>query len=466
MGLKYMQLPSVWFGVGHYQVTLELPSTGGLYGSGNVTYRGVNVGRVDRVELTNTGVKAVLSLQSNTPIPSDVVAEVHSVSAVGEQYVSLLPQSAAAAPLKNGDVIAQDHTSVPPDINSLLDATNRGLQAIPQDNLKTAIDEGYVAFGGLGPEMTRIVRGSTSLAIDARKHLDEFTNVIDHAPTVLDTQTDTSDAVQAWASHLATITGQLRDNNDAVTGVLKKTAPALDEVRQLYDRVKPTLPILLANLVSVGQVAVTYRDNLEQLLVLLPQGTSIMQGAGTANRNTKQDYRGIYLSFNLNLNIPPPCTTGFLPAQQRRSPSFEDYPDRPAGDLYCRVPQDAMFNVRGARNTPCVTRPGKRAPTVALCESDENYIPLNEGYNWKGDPNATTTGQGIPQLPPAAAPPTSTVTPPAADPLPPAAVVTYDPATGMYVGPDGKLYTQADLGQNAPAQKSWQSMLLPPKNSG
>lgn len=95
------------------------------------------------------------------------------------------------------------------------------------------------------------------------------------------------------------------------------------------------------------------------------------------------------------------CTTGFLPAQQRRIPTFEDYPDRPAGDLYCRVPQDSPFNVRRARNIPCETVPGKRAPTVKLCESDEPYLPLNDGYNWKGDPNATVpglgSGQDIPQ---------------------------------------------------------------------
>ncbi len=75
----------------------------------------------------------------------------HSQSAVGEQYVALLPRNGNAPPLKDGDVIPRDRTSVPPDINTLLDATNRGLQAIPQDNLKTAIDEAYTAVGGLGP---------------------------------------------------------------------------------------------------------------------------------------------------------------------------------------------------------------------------------------------------------------------------------------------------------------------------
>ena len=42
-------------------------------------------------------------------------------------------------------------------------------------------------------------------------------------------------------------------------------------------------------------------------------------------------------------------------------PTSRTIPDRPAGDVYCRVPQDSPFNVRGARNMPCETVPGKRA---------------------------------------------------------------------------------------------------------
>ena len=76
-------------------------------------------------------------------------------------------------------------------------------------------------------------------------------------------------------------------------------------------------------------------------------------------RNTKQDYEGGMLILNLNLNIPPPCTTGFLPVQQQRPPTFQDCPDRPPGDVYCRIPQDAPFNVRA----PALRdRPGQTCP--------------------------------------------------------------------------------------------------------
>jgi len=382
-------------GIGQYKVTVELPETGGLYPRGNVTYRGAQVGTVKSVHLTGSGVAAELSLDSNVKIPADVEAEVHSVSSVGEQFVQLLPRSGNGPMLKDGDVIPADRTTVPTDINKVLADTTRGLQAIPRENLRTVVDEAYVAVGGLGPELRRLVNGSTSLAIDARKNLDPLTTLIDQSKPVLDTQTETAGSIQAWASNLASITTQLQNQNAAVAEILDKGPGAADEVRALFDRVRPTLPIVLANLVSLGEVAVTYQPSLEQLLVLLPQGTAVTQAVGVHKRNTKQDYKGDALVFNVNLAIPlvpapiplppqqlpPPCTTGFLPAQQQRVPTFEDYPDRPPGEVYCRVPQDAPFNVRGARNLPCETVPGKRAPTVKMCESNEYYVPLNDGYN-------------------------------------------------------------------------------------
>jgi phospholipid/cholesterol/gamma-HCH transport system substrate-binding protein len=476
MVLGYMRLPDL-LGIGQYRVTLQLPETGGLYPRSNVTYRGVQVGEVKSVDLTETGVEAVLTLNSGVTIPADLEAEVHSVSSVGEQFVQLLPRSGEGPELKNGDVIPLDRTTVPTDINEVLNDTNRGLEAIPQENLKTVVDEAYTAVGGLGPELRRLVTGSTTLAIDARKNLDSLTTLIDQSKPVLDTQTDTAGSIQAWAANLASISGQLQRQDPAVAGILAKGPGAADEVGALFERLKPTLPIVLANLVSIGEVALKYQPSLEQLLVLLPQGTAVTQAVGVHKRNTKQDYEGDSLVFNLNAilpafpaplplppqNLPPPCTTGFLPAQQRRVPTFEDYPERPPGDLYCRTPQDAPFNVRGARNLPCITVPAKRAPTWQQCESDENYVPLNDGYNWKGDPNATLSGQPIPHVPPDI--PVAVTPPPPGTPPLPIAAAEYDPTTGTYVGPDGRVYTQSNLAHGAAEERTWQTMLLPPKGN-
>ena len=171
VSLYYAHLPAVYLGIGRYTVKVQLERAGELYRAGNVTYRGVEVGKVSKVQLTDGGVEAVLSLQSDVKIPADLTASVHSASAIGEQYVDLVPRSGKGPMLKNGDVIPQDRTSIPPNINSLLLAATRGLNAIPRDNLKTVVDESYTAVGGLGPELSRFIGGGATLATDAARTL-------------------------------------------------------------------------------------------------------------------------------------------------------------------------------------------------------------------------------------------------------------------------------------------------------
>jgi phospholipid/cholesterol/gamma-HCH transport system substrate-binding protein len=465
--LYIAKLPAALFGVGRYIVKLELPESGNLYPSANVDYRGTAVGKVQSVDLTDTGVEAVLSLNSAFHIPSELKAEVHSRLPIGEQYVALLPRNGTSPPLKDGDVIRQADTSVPPEISALIQGVTTALQALPHDNLKTVIDESYRAVGGLGPELSRLVKGSTELSIDARANLDPLVALIDKAPPVLDSQAETSDSIQAWASHLAAVTTQLHAHDRSLAGIVDTGGPALAETRQLVERLQPTLPLALANLVPLSEVARTYQNDVEQTLVMLPQLVANHQNAIVANANTKQDYASFFINLGLNLNIPTPCTTGYLPAQQIRNPALQDAPAPPAGDLYCRVPQDSQIDVRGVHNIPCETVSGKRAPTVKMCESDEQYVPLNDGYNWKGDPNSTLSGQDIPQLPPGsppapAGPPGSSLA--AGLGSPPIAAAQYNPATGTYTGPDGKQYTPSELAQPAPKDKTWQTMLLPPGN--
>ena len=400
MAFGFVKVPAL-LGIGRYTVGVEMASAAGLYPTSVVTYRGTEIGRVRSVDVTAGAVRAVLTLDSGIPVPADVTAAVHSRSAIGEQFLELTPAAGVSGPpfLGGGAVIPAARVQVPPDIASLLDATNQALKAIPPENLRTVVEEANKAVAGLGPELARIIDGSTALAISAGENIEPITTLIDQSGPVLESQARTADSIASWARHLASITAQLKSRDGDFADLLRNGGPALAEGTALFDRIAPPLPLLLANMSSLGDIALNYRSDIEQLLVLFPQGTAVMSAIAAPNAGTKQDYRGIHLDFNLNLNLPPPCNTGFLPVQQQRVPSAVDAPERPAGELYCRVPQDSMLNVRGVRNIPCETNPGKRAPTAEMCESTEQYVPLNDGWNWKGDPNATLSGQDVPQYP-------------------------------------------------------------------
>src|SRR5699024_3857493 len=85
------------------------------------------------------------------------------------------------------------------------------------------------------------------------------------------------------------------------------------------------------------------------------------------------------------------------PPSEWRSPADTTTVDTP-DNLYCKLPQDSPLANRGARNYPCMEHPGKRAPTIEICDSDKPYEPLAMRQHWTGpyplDPNLLS--QGIP----------------------------------------------------------------------
>src|SRR5690606_9640234 len=67
MVFVYLQAP-VLLGTGRITVTLQLPNTGGLYQFSNVTYRGVEVGKVTDIRPTRDGATVTMSLATSPRI--------------------------------------------------------------------------------------------------------------------------------------------------------------------------------------------------------------------------------------------------------------------------------------------------------------------------------------------------------------------------------------------------------------
>jgi len=388
----YMQVPTL-LGIGKMTVTVELPAAGGLYRFSNVTYRGVEVGKVTSVELTANGAKAVMRLNNSPKIPADLQADVRSISAVGEQYVDLRPRTDSPPYLHDGSVIAMRNTTIPQAVGPMLDQVSALINSIPKDKLSALLDESFKGFNGAGYDLSSLADTSSKLSGDLNRVGDSNAALYNDTGPLLDSQVQTTDSIKTWARSLAGVTQQLVTDDPKFRTLLHKAPGAFDEVSSLLDQIKPTLPVLLANLTTIGQILVTYHPALEQLLVLLPPSVGGIQ-AVAPSRNPTGYATG---DFAITLNDPDPCTVGFLPPSSWRSPADTTTVDTPDG-LYCKLPQDSPILVRGARNDPCMDKPGKRAPTVEICQSDEPYRPLAMRQHSLGaypfDPNLV--GQGVP----------------------------------------------------------------------
>ena len=171
MVLFYVQVPTL-LGIGRMTVTLELPATGGLYRFSNVTYRGVQVGKVTAVALTPNGAKATLSLSTSPKVPANLQAEVLSVSAVGEQYVDLQPNTDSPPYLHNGSVIAVHDTTIPQAVGPMLDQVNALVKSLPKNKIGQLLDESFQAFNGAGYDLGSLIDSASRISADANSVVD------------------------------------------------------------------------------------------------------------------------------------------------------------------------------------------------------------------------------------------------------------------------------------------------------
>jgi len=130
---------------------------------------------------------------------------------------------------------------------------------------------------------------------------------------------------------------------------------------------------------------------------------------------------GGYLSFNLNLNLAAEPVPRVLPAHSTTRPQPKWTIAPTCRQLYCRVPQDSPFNVRGAANIPCETKPGN-APDWRRCASDETTSRSTMGNQLEATPTRPRLVKPIPNYPGHSRFHRL--------PAPPIAVAQYDPTTG------------------------------------
>jgi phospholipid/cholesterol/gamma-HCH transport system substrate-binding protein len=515
LGWYYLQLPTL-AGVGQYTLHADLPASGGLYKTANVTYRGIQIGKVTDVEPTERGARATMRISDRYKIPVDASANVHSVSAIGEQYLDLVPQGNGNQYLSDGQTITKG--SVPDEVGPALDSANRGLEVLPKEKIDSLLSEAAQSVGGLGPALQRLVDSTSAIASDFRDNLDPVNNIITHSAPILDSQANSRDAIGQWAANLNVIGAQAAQQDAALRSGIQQAAPTADQLNSVFSGVQDSLPQTLANLEIVIDMLKRYHKGVEQALVILPQGASIAQtatsiypGEGLLHFALGPIFAGIGASLLLpgiippgagtDLGLPPPCLTGFLPASEWRAPADTTTLPLPSG-TYCKVPKDYQGNVvRGARNYPCADVPGKRAATPRECRSNEPYVPL--GTNpWYGDPDQVLTcpapaarcdqpvkpgyvvpapsiNNGMNPLPANLLPPSGSPAP-VSDPLsrpgqgtvtcsgqqpnpcnytPSGPVAIYNPQSGEVVAPDGSRYSVKD--SPAAGDDGWRAMLEP-----
>lgn len=327
---------------GQYRVSADFEQSGGIFVGSEVSYRGVSVGRVERLRLSRDGVLVDARINRGVQIPRDTRVVVENRSAVGEQYLDFQPRTDSGPDLRDGDTIARRDTAYPLRVDQLLLDVDRTVNSVDRGDLATVVDELGTAFSDGGTDLQRLLDSGDALTRAATRALPETVKLIDDGRIVLDTQRDTAGQVKVFASNFAGLAQTLQSSDTDLRLILDRGVVASAELQGLIRDNQGSLAALVANLITVGQVTTARTAGIEQLLVTYPDvvagGYTVVPGDGTAH-------------FGLALaQDAPVCTAGYG-ATHRRDPQVTS--GGPANTAArCTAPRGSATSVRGAQNAP------------------------------------------------------------------------------------------------------------------
>ncbi|GAB3457458.1 MCE family protein [Actinophytocola sediminis] len=357
------------FGTRGYQVVVQLADSGGVFPNAEVTYRGVTVGRVERLRLSDDGIDVLLDIEQDAPpIPAEATAVVANRSAVGEQYVDLVPARAGGPYLTDGSVIPRSATKLPPTPESLLSNVDNLVTSVPKDSLRTTVDELDKAFRDAGPALRRLLANVGSLTTTAAEHLPQTTSLLANGRTVLETQAAQSARITAYAENLRLLAGQLRESDPDLRRLITVTPGVAVQVNEFLRDSGQDLGQIVANLLTTTQITSTRTSSLEQLLVAFPMITATAPGANPDGTG----HLGLVLTFN----DPFSCTRGYEGTQQRSANDVRDVP--PNQQAYCAEPPGSPIGVRGSQNAPFGGKPVE-VPAPATVPRTQSGVPALPG---------------------------------------------------------------------------------------
>ncbi|MFI9586259.1 MCE family protein [Streptomyces sp. NPDC052236] len=360
IGVRYADLGHYVGMRDYYTVRVQLPQTGGLFTHSNVTYRGVSVGRVGPIDLTDEGVEAELRIKDSAPrIPADLEAVVASLSAVGEQYIDLRPAGDEGPFLRDGAVIAQADTRIPAPVTDVLTSVDSLASSVDLESLRTVVDEFGTALNGRGDDLQVLLDNGNDFVLAADEALPVNTRLMIDGETVLRTQAEQGKALRSFAGGAKELAGQLRTSDTDLRKLIAAAPDAAGQVSGLLRDLDPGLGVVVANLLTTSEVAVTRQRGIEELLVKLP--------AVAAAGSTAVTTEGANFGMSVTFFEPLPCTSGYGSTTYRNGLDTS-----PATALNtkarCASPPGSGINVRGSANAPSggpvpdPVRPGSALP--------------------------------------------------------------------------------------------------------
>ncbi|ALG86851.1 MlaD family protein [Gordonia phthalatica] len=320
-----------------YDVTVHFPVSGGLQDTSKVMLRGSRIGDVQSIQVTPKSVDVVLRLRKDFPINKKAKFSALGLSAAGEQYVNITPETDQGPYLSAGDVIDVSQTHVTAPFPGMLQSALDVIGQIDAPKLTATLKELEIGLNDSGPNQLKSIFHSGGVIFsDLAKVLPQTTKLIQNSGTILKTTGDIQPDLQNLVGGLDAVLGQAAAADKELRKLLGNGPGQLTSLTGSLATITDPLSDVLTQFLDVARQGALRAPTLATLFPSIRDGS--IQGQKMFHDGAWWVLASLYPRPSCNYSLSPVRPTKILELTVPKN-------------LYC-VTEDPNQQIRGAANAP------------------------------------------------------------------------------------------------------------------
>jgi len=274
----------------HANLSMDVADINNIVVDSNVLFRGVPVGKVSRVDSSVSTATIHFYVDDKYEVPADSLVRLENLSALGESYLELEPQSSGGPVFQDGQRIAADYVKQPLSISELGTSVVRVLNELNPDQLQSVIGEADTGLPDPYTVLPNLQRASLLLRNTTTDLHGRGAEVLENSQSLLENAGFVGPALASAAPYLrqlgpltATVTDEsmslfMRANTPSNVFILGKL---VRRIQKLLDDRGPDIRVLteplLANVNAIAAALSTVDTSqiLANLLSAIPEDGTI-----------------------------------------------------------------------------------------------------------------------------------------------------------------------------------------------
>jgi len=237
----------------------------GLHPGSEVVYRGVQVGRVESVDLVDRRAKVAMAIDPSFKVPSDATASIEPINVFGaDEVVFSFPSGHDAQSLRAGETVS--HTTVSDELGDLFAAATPLLDQIDTQDLSSVVSDLAQASQGEGPTIAASIDEGAKLAALLDQTLPAQLSALDSFSAFVNALAPTAASLNAIAQASNTALPAFNAAAPQYARLLQTLAPFADDLAQFLAAYHPDVETILNSGDNIARVVLAQQSQVGQVI--------------------------------------------------------------------------------------------------------------------------------------------------------------------------------------------------------